>query len=294
MDKESFRNWKDLDASSLLWLHGIGKKTVPASCVQLETDDISWVWQNDSCVSIFPLLVIFSAAERVTLGCCRICSNFCSSKIIDDVAHDIQRDGHSLAYFYCHYGEEQRRDPASTLRSLVKQLSLQSPASKLPEAVLLIYENRKKAGDLSNHLSVEESKRLLIELCAGFFHTTLIIDALDECDAKTRGRLFDVLQNVVSESKNTRVKAFVTSRDDADLRKKFEGSPNVYIQERDNSGDINTYIRAEIDACIVNKRLLDGAVSSELRARIIHALEIRARGMYTSPSTATNAGSAQR
>lgn len=31
MNKESFREWKDLDASSLLWLHGIGKKTVPAS-----------------------------------------------------------------------------------------------------------------------------------------------------------------------------------------------------------------------------------------------------------------------
>lgn len=221
-------------------------------------------------------------SERIILLCCGIYSNLSSSKIIDDVASNTQTNGHSLAYFYCHYGEDQRRDPGAILRSLVKQLCLQGPASKLPEPVLSIYHKRETAGDLSNLLSVEESKCLLIELCAGFSHSTLIVDALDECDAKTRGRLFDVLQNVVSESKAARVKAFVTSRDDADIRKKFSDSPNVYIQERDNSGDINTYIRAELELCIVEKSLLDGVVSSELKARIIHALETGASGMYTS------------
>lgn len=197
------------------------------------------------------------------------------------MASNTQNNGHSLAYFYCHYGEEQRRDPGAILRSLVKQLCLQGPVTKLPEPVLSIYHKRKTAGDLLNLLSVEESKRLLIELCAGFSHSTLIVDALDECDAKTRGRLFDVLQIVVSESKASRVKAFVTSRDDADIRKKFSDSPNVYIQERDNSGDINTYIGAEMEACIAEKRLLDGDVSSDLRDRIIYALQMGARGMYT-------------
>lgn len=136
------------------------------------------------------------------------------------------------------------------------------------------------AGDLSNLLSTDESKHLLIELCAGFSHSTLIIDALDECNSETRGRLFDILQNVVSESKTTRVKAFVTSRDDADLRKKFPDSPNVYIQERDNSSDFNSYIKAEIEACIVEKKLLDGNISSELRDRVIDTLEAGAHGMY--------------
>lgn len=149
----------------------------------------------------------------------------------------------------------------------------------LPTVVLAIYEKRQKAGDLSNHLSIHESKDLLVELCTGFPHSTLIVDALDECDAKTRGHLFDVLQHVVSESRATRVKAFVTSRDDEDLRKKFSGSPHVYIQERDNSGDINTYIAVEIEDCIVKKKLLDGVISSEFRDRIIRTLETGARGM---------------
>lgn len=195
---------------------------------------------------------------------------------------DTQTDGHSLAYFYCHYKEDQRRDPGAILRSLVKQLCAQSPGSKLPEPLLSIYKKREAAGDLFNLLSIEESKRLLVELCAGFSHSTLIVDALDECDAKTRGSLFDALQYVVSEPRATRVKAFVTSRDDADLRKKFTGNPHVYIQERDNSGDITTYIRTEIDACIAQKRLLDGKICSEVRDRIIHALEAGARGMYAS------------
>lgn len=203
--------------------------------------------------------------------------------IIDIVASDNRTNGHSLAYFYCHYENAQRRDPEEILRSLVKQLCLQGPVSKLPEAILSIYRERDNAGDLSHLLSIEECEGLLIELCAGFSQSTLIIDALDECDAKTRGGLFDVLQNVVSKSPTTRVKAFVTSRDDADVRKKFSASPNVYIQERDNSDDINTYIRAAIKECIDNKELLDGTVSVELQNRIIHALEAGAHGMYASP-----------
>lgn len=223
--------------------------------------------------------MLYSASP---LRCCGIYFNFVSTKIIDDVKHDIETNGRSLAYFYCHYGDPQRRDPGAILRSLVKQLCVQSPQSKLPAPVLSIYDKRKTAGDLSNLLSIDESKDLLLELCTGFSHSTIIVDALDECDAKTRGRLFDILQHVVSASTDTRVKAFVTSRDDADLRKKFSGSPHIYIQERDNSGDINTYITAEIDACIAEKKLLDGAIGSELRGQIIHALEKGARGMYTS------------
>lgn len=133
------------------------------------------------------------------------------------------------------------------------------------------------SADLSNLLNVAESKNLLIQLSAKFLRTTIIIDALDECDPYTRGSLCDVLDDVVSSSKL--VKVFVTCRDDGDLRKKFEDSPNVYIQERDNSKDINHYIKSEIRACIRRKALLGGVVDLELEQRIVHALENGAHGM---------------
>lgn len=191
----------------------------------------------------------------------------------------------SLAYFYCSYQEDQRKDPASILRSLVKQLCLLSQ-SGLPATVLSIYNQRKKDADLSYLLSIEESKQLLIELSSGYLRTTIVVDALDECDANSRGRLCDVLKQVVSLSEQTQqtnqtsIKVFITSRDDGDLRKKFKDSPNVYIQERDNSEDINYYIKTQIKACINAKQLLEGKVNSNLEHRIVSALATRARGMY--------------
>lgn len=84
------------------------------------------------------------------------------------------------------------------------------------------------------------------------------------------------------QTQKTFIKVFITSRDDGDLRKKFEDSPNVYIQERDNSEDINYYIKTQIKACIKAKQLLGGKVNSKLEHRIVGALATGARGMYVS------------
>lgn len=188
----------------------------------------------------------------------------------------------SLAYFYCNYKEDERRDPASILRSLVKQLCIMSPStddsSTIPEPVFSIYRKREAKADLRNTLTVEECKRILIGLSAGFLRTTIVIDALDECHADTRGSLFNALEHVVSASANP-VKVFVTSRDYADLRKQFENSQNVYIQERDNLSDIKQYIKTEIDARIHSKELLHGLVDPDFKRVIVGALEAGARGM---------------
>lgn len=136
-----------------------------------------------------------------------------------------------------------------------------------------------KDANLTSFLSIEESKQLLIALSAGFLRTTLIIDALDECDTQTRAKLFNVIEEVVSLSKRNPVKAFITSRDDGDVRRKFKNSPNVYIEERDNSSDIKHYIEIEIEACIHREEILDGNVSKDLQGRIISALEAGAHGM---------------
>lgn len=208
----------------------------------------------------------------------KLVTNFIRSRIIDDA--EPGTNDHALAYFYCNYKEDQRKDPATIVRSLVKQLCAVSPGA-FPAPVLDIYNNRKDNADLSNLLGLEECQSLLIRLSTGFLRTTIVIDALDECDRHTRGKLCDLLAHVVSlsSSKGNTIKAFVTSRDDVDLRKKFEYIPNIYIQERDNSSDINRYIEDEVEACIVERRLLSGSASPELRKQIIDALQLGAHGM---------------
>lgn len=92
-----------------------------------------------------------------------------------------------------------------------------------------------------------------------------------------------MLDAVVGEANTNPVKVFVTSRDDADLRKRFAARPEVYIQERHNSADVGQYIRTEIGKCIVKRKLLDGLVSEELKERVVAVLEVGARGMYVLP-----------
>lgn len=185
-----------------------------------------------------------------------------------------------MAYFYCNYKEELRRDPASILRSLIKQLCLRSPNSNFPAPVQAVYTQRKQDSDLANLLSTTECKALLVKLAAGFPRTTIVLDALDECEPTTRESLFDALDSVVAEATTNPVKVFVTSRDDADLRKRFVSRPNVYIQDRDNSADIACYVRTEIAECIRRGKLLDGQVSAELQDRVVRVLEAGANGMY--------------
>lgn len=198
---------------------------------------------------------------------------------------DLETKTHSLAYFYCNYKEDQRKNPAAILRSIIKQLCAGSPGG-FPEPVLDIYNKRKNDADLSNLLSMEECRSLLIRLSAGFLRTTIVIDALDECDPDNRGRLCDLLKHVVSSSssKGNTVKVLVTSREDRDLRAKFDNCENIYIQERDNSQDISRYIEEEVTACIAAKTLLGGKATLDLQKQIIKTLKTRAHGMLVRPN----------
>lgn len=99
-----------------------------------------------------------------------------------------------------------------------------------------------------------------------FPHTTIVLDALDECEPSTREALLDSLVAVPSAT-TAPVKVFVTSRDDADLRRRFAARPDVYMRDGD------------IARCVLRGNLLDGDVSPELYARIVRALEAGANGM---------------
>lgn len=164
------------------------------------------------------------------------------------------------------------------MRTLVKQLCLINTKGRFPQPVLSIYEKRVEEED-SGPLSLNESKDLLVQLSAGFPRTTILIDALDECDKSTRKKLVDALQHVVTSPNLVRV--FVTSRDDGDLVNMLSKTPSVYIHAADNSGDISKYIKSKIERCIKDRLLLPGKeISPDLKETIVSTLEKGAGGMY--------------
>lgn len=149
----------------------------------------------------------------------------------------------------------------------------------LPRPLVTLYQERENEGFKCGRLKLDESKELIVKLTESFEQTVISIDALDECEKNTRDKLLHALQHILVESRG-RVKIFVTSRDDDDIVLHLADLPNVYIRSSDNSSDINSFIRTEIERCIWEKKILRGSITPGLRELIISTLIDGAHGMY--------------
>lgn len=188
----------------------------------------------------------------------------------------------AVAYFYCE--RDQAGDPDEIMRTIVKQLSLRA-GSPLPQPVIDAYENRKAGGFASGSLRLEESFKLISSLIEQYSHTTIVIDALDECDVGKRSNFVKVLRRLIGFSPSAPVKIFISSRNDEDIVYQLEKVPNIAIRPKDNFRDIKRFVDSEVSNCISNGKLLRGKASETLKRAMIHKLVGGAHGMYTSRLT---------
>lgn len=188
-----------------------------------------------------------------------------------------------FAYFYCYRIEESRRRPLSILQSYVRQLST---AAKHPGDIRkslrdLCAEKRRR--DASN-LSFEDCKKELLESINLYPKTTLVLDALDECDLDgyseggrnapdTRYRLMETIYYLLSEAKQP-LKVFISSRPDRDIRRRFLGEPSIEIEANQNKEDIRCYVNKEI-----TRHENWGTMSPVLREEIVTVLLDRSQNM---------------
>lgn len=183
------------------------------------------------------------------------------------------------AFFYC------ARDPAETWRADTREImscileQLSSSTEHIPTSVLQRYQEKvlEAKGHEPERLQLDEITDTMLDLLKTG-PATIVIDALDECDAQGRQSLFSALQSVLAKSENA-LKIFVSSRDDHDVVKQFTQYPNVYITTEDNKKDIEDFVRIKVTAAINEKRLLCGNVSPNLEQHIIESLINQAQGM---------------
>lgn len=208
-----------------------------------------------------------------------------SSRVIDTLLQQRENAGNkkALAYFYCNRYEAEYTDPEVIMRTIVKQLSSPEggPGLALRKEVIAVYEARREAGFLPDSLSSEESLRLIHLLIDTYQQTTIVIDALDECDPMKRRRFLDSLEIITnSHSTGSLVKIFVSSRDDNDIVRRLNNVSNIWIEAKDNQQDIQMFVREEVGRCIAMGELLGGKVSMELKEMIITTLTAGSHGMY--------------
>jgi hypothetical protein len=188
-----------------------------------------------------------------------------------------------VAYFYClrSAAEAHRAEPEEILRSILKQLSCSEIELPIREPVVREYKKKRREAALDGSepekLNIAETVELIISIIDDN-PATIIIDALDECQPDRRHDLLTALDNIITNSANL-VKVFVSSRDDIDIVLRLEKSPNISISSSDNGGDIERFIRHEVQRSITEGRLLNGRVSEELKSRIIMTLVDGAAGM---------------
>ncbi|KAF5253546.1 hypothetical protein FANTH_1617 [Fusarium anthophilum] len=168
---------------------------------------------------------------------------FLISRVVD-YCMSKAKSSEALAFFYCKRDEENRRNPRDILRSILRQLAtpIKETGGRMIHVALKDLPHRLALNGTT--LDVSTCERLIRELIEGYSRTTIILDALDECDRNTREELMGVLGNLTNGSSKLRV--FVSSRPDEDILRHFKGTPTMEIQATDNEEDISSFVKDKL------------------------------------------------
>lgn len=185
-------------------------------------------------------------------------------------------------FFYCSRdaAEPQRSDAAAILSSIVRQLSCAEPGLPLLPPVVETYE-KKGQGFNSRGLQIDDSCEIIKKLIEYYPMTTILIDALDECNAEEREKLLDAVEGLLKDSSLGLLKVFLSSRDDQDIACTLRDYPNVDLVASRNSADIEAFVREETNRLVKKQRLLRNSnAKTTLAALIIDEVSSGADGMF--------------
>jgi len=201
--------------------------------------------------------------------------------VIEEITENFRTGQDSLpVYFYCtrSAAEPERSEPDVVLASILRQLSCVEPGKALLTPVVERYK-RQGEGFESRGPSLEESRDLVKTLTEAYGVTTIIVDALDECNPETRQSLLDAFEEILRESAGL-VKILVSSRDDQDLVWQLRNFPNFNITSSRNTQDIENYVRTETEKLVKKGRLLSHSrARNEMQELVIDRVSQGADGM---------------
>jgi hypothetical protein len=206
---DTYAEWKSSDANSLLWIHGKRQYFVLYSFLKLMVKassagagkSVIW-YANHSIVRDRELML------------------FASSATIEDI-RILQKSGlASLAFFYCDFRDDQKKDRRGLLSSLLVQLGEQSDAYST--ILSKFYEDHRR-GSQQSHASDSELTDCLKDMLELPDQATvhIIIDALDECPSTTgmpspREKVLKLVDELVNLHVS-HLRICVTGRPEADI-----------------------------------------------------------------------------
>ena len=201
-----------------------------------------------------------------------------SSTVIGDIDAMRKAGLASLAFFYCDFREDQKKDLRRLLSSLLVQLCHQSDSYS--EFLSKLYSEHANG---SRHPSDDVLAGCLKDLLKlpGHAPVYLIVDALDECPNTSsipspRDEVLNLIE-VLIKTQIPHLRVCVTSRPEADIKDSLEPLVLHTVSLHDESGqkrDIEDYIESVINENPKNKRWK--AADKQL---VIDVLTKKAQGM---------------
>ncbi|KAJ5152823.1 Galactose oxidase/kelch beta-propeller [Penicillium canariense] len=191
---------------------------------------------------------------------------------------------HSLAYFYCSRdtAEPQRANPRSILACIARQLSRRSSSQPIAPPTLALHKKLHSMDGSINAPSIAQLRDLIKELTEIYDRSMIVVDALDECEAETRGELIDALE-ALTESVSL-VKIFVSSREEGDLRLSLQTHSGLHVTSLENGEDIRRFVEYETDSLTRKNQLLayirKKQAKEELTKLIKEDVISKANGMF--------------
>ena len=201
-----------------------------------------------------------------------------SSSIIQDIVAMQKAGLASLAFFYCDFREDQKKDLRGLLSSLLVQLCHQSDSYS--DILFKFYSDHAKG---SRHPSDDELARCLTDLLKlpRQAPVYVIVDALDECPNTSavrspRAKVLNLIQELI-KSRCPDLRICVTSRPETDIKDVLDTLTFSTLSLHDEGGqkrDIEDYIKSVIHTHPKNRRW-----KAEHKQLVIDFLIERANGM---------------
>lgn len=213
--------------------------------------------------------------------------SFLTSNVIDrylsvapiraDSEHASSCTDEGFAFFYCDRSIPERQNSTDILRSLVAQLA--GPSTNKPSIHPQIDKLCGHPDASRPALGIASCKEILIDLINTYPRSTLILDAFDECDWKSRSNLKIAFRHLVT-SADKPVKIFVSSRPVKGFPRYVNPGDLIQISTKDNKNDIARYIDEQMETCLATH---DVVWSPQLCSKVRETLLDKSGGMCVSP-----------
>ena len=271
----TFSDWITSEMpSSLLWVHG-KRPLIPGFCNSKVTNFFSfWLCSGSWKKRLLVRDIFVSLSLELIM--------FVSSTIIEDIRAMRKAGLASLAFFYCDFRDDRKKELRGLLSSFLVQLYHQSDSYF--EILSKFYSEHDKG---SRPPSDDELARCLKELLnlPGLAPVYLIVDGMDECSNESvvgspkshRAEVLSLVEELV-KTPILNLHICVTSRPELDIKDVLDPLLFRSISLHDESGqnrDIEDYIKSAIYT-----RPKKGRWKEEHKELVIDVLIRNANGMY--------------